>query len=84
MSYTATTLWEVEQKIREYLVEQRPLNLDEMRNFADVIASVRVPARRIVDAVPDKQIGWNIKNDWIQMKNNLGHDFQTAFRMKAY
>lgn len=72
MVTTVTTLAGVSAKLRGYLADSRPLNLDEMRNVADVVDSVLVPLERVALHLPDKAVGWQLWNDWNLVKVNMG------------
>jgi len=72
MTRTAYTLTEVSRVMREYINDDRPLNLREMRNFCDVIDSVAVPLKRLVGNVPDKAIPNWLAGEWRNVKSSVG------------
>lgn len=66
------SLSQVRQLLSDYVTEERPLNLTEMREALSVIESVYMPVKRISEAPDDKRNSWLLANDWMKIRQFIG------------
>lgn len=72
MQQVANNLREVVTFMRNSVMLNRPLNQDEIRQFADIIESVRVPGVQLVRYIKDSSIHPVLRNDWMKFKAMIG------------
>ena len=64
-------------RIKEYLLDDRPLNLDEMRELVQLWDQFKKPMNHIYGLENANQLPnlkhWTVQSDWNKVKTTLGY-----------
>lgn len=78
MTATCHTMQQVMTKISQYLTDERPLNLDEMRELLGLWENFANPLKDVIRKNKSGIVNlkdWRMANSWNQMKLMLGNFF---------